>query len=568
MIKPRSKNHRLWGSFFVPWVCLFLSVFGGRAQVTVQIGQNFVGSDNSNITGPDGFPLTPPDGNGAVGLNYFVEFVNGSFAVYNKSDGSGVVQISALKFWSNGGPGGNGVGGITFASSDYVTDPRVIYDPASHRWFASQIDFDASAPDPSLESDYFLLGVSDTDDPSGSWHVFSFLAVTGSVQFADFPTLGVDANAVYLAGDMYHGQANSLGTSLTMIPKADLLANPPTVTNRVFLGTTPYASHGAILQPATCQDGSSSGNILAAGSVADDFLAHSNLVASTVVHPGATNAILAPGTNILVNSYTIPIEPTQPDGSNTLAVNDARISARVYTVGGVIYAVHNIEVNGRCAIRWYRINAASYALLESGTIADANLDLFFPSIAANANGVVVIGCNGCSINTYISSYAYVGQTVNGVTTFGNSVLLGAGSVIYHDLYEQFGLSPTGDSRWGDYSTVSVDPSDPNRFWTIQELPLYDGSLDINGNGDAVVWQMQITELITSLPSVRLGIALVGTNAMIFWPSSASGYQLQSATNLVASTIWSNVTQTLSTNGGTISVLVPASRGNQFFRLQK
>jgi hypothetical protein len=536
--------------------------------VSVQVGQNFVGTDNSNITGPDGFPLTPPDGNGAVGLNYFVEFVNGSFAVYNKSDGSGVVQISALKFWSNCGPGGTGVGGITFASSDYVTDPRVIYDPASHRWFASQIDFDASAPDPSLESDYYLLGVSDTDDPSGSWHVFSFLAAPGSVQFADFPTLGVDSNAVYLGGDMYHGQANSLGTSLTMIPKADLLASPPTVTNRVFLGTTSYASHGAILQPATCLDGSGSGNILAAGSVADDFLAHSNLVATSVVHPGATNATLAPGTNIFVNSYTIPTEPTQPDGSNTLAVNDARISARVYTVGGVIYAVQNIEVNGRCAIRWYRINAANYTLLESGTIADANLNLFFPSIAANANGVLVIGCNGCSINSYISAYAYVGQTVNGVTTFGNSVLLGAGSVNYHDLYEQSGLSTTGDSRWGDYSTVSVDPSDPTHFWTIQELPLYDSALDIYSSGDAVVWQMQITELITSLPSVRLSIALVGTNAMISWPGTATGFQLQSATNLTASAVWTNVTQTLSTNSGTISVLVPASHGRQFFRLQK
>ena len=44
--------------------------------------------------------------------------------------------------------------------------------------------------------------------------------------FADFPTLGVDSNAVYLAGDMYHGTNNSLGTSLTMIPKAGVLWLP------------------------------------------------------------------------------------------------------------------------------------------------------------------------------------------------------------------------------------------------------------------------------------------------------------------------------------------------------
>ncbi|HXR48777.1 MAG TPA: hypothetical protein VN784_15180 [Candidatus Limnocylindrales bacterium] len=48
----------------------------------------------------------------------------------------------------------------------------------------------------------------------------SFLAAPGGIRFADFPTLGVDTNAVYLAGDMYHGTNNSLGTSLTMILQA------------------------------------------------------------------------------------------------------------------------------------------------------------------------------------------------------------------------------------------------------------------------------------------------------------------------------------------------------------
>jgi hypothetical protein len=552
-MNPGVSNPRLWTGAFIS--CLFLSMAGGYAQVTVRLGQNFTGSDNSQTY------ITPADANGAVGLNYFVEFINGSFAVYNKSDGSGVVKISDMKFWTNKGPGGDGVGGINFASSDAVSDPRVIYDPASHCWFASQVDYDGGATDPTLESDYYLLAVSDTDDPSGSWHVFSFLAAPGGIRFADFPTLGVDASAVYLAGDMYHGETNSLGTSLTMIPKADLLAHPPVITNRIFFGVTNYATRGAVLQPVTCLDGSSRGNILAAGSLGDDFQAHSNLVATTVLNPGATNAVLAPAVNIFVDAYTTPLNATQPDGTATLADNDTRFSARVYTVGGVIFAVHNIEVNGRAAVRWYRFNAANYALLESGTIADTNLDLFFPSIAANANGVVVIACNGCSLDTFVSAYAYAGQTVNGVTAFGSSLLLASSSVNYHDLAEQLGTAD--QSRWGDYSAVSVDPSDPARFWTIQMLPIYDSALD---SGD--LWQTQITELITSVASPQLAITLAGTNAMVSWSSAAAGYQLQSATNLAASAVWSGVTQTLSTNGNTISVRVPISNGRQFFRLQK
>lgn len=536
-----------------------MAIFGvalvsAHAQVTIQIGQNFPGSDNSQTR------FTPADANGAVGVNDFVEFVNGSFAVYNKSDGSPVVKISDMQFWSNAGPGGGSVGGITFASSDAVSDPRVIYDPVSQRWFASQVKYDGNASDPTLESDYYLLGVSDTADPSGAWHVFSFLAVTGTVQFADFPTLGVDADAVYLAGDMYYGESNSLGTSLTMIPKADLLASPPTITNRVFFRTTAYTNHGAVLQPATCFDGSSAGNILAAGALGDDLQPHSNLVASTVLAPGTANATLSPGTNIFVESYTTPLPATQPDGTATLADNDARFSARVYTIGGVMYAVHNIEVNGRAAIRWYRLNAANGALLESGTITEANLDLIFPSIAANTNGVVVIACNGCGLNTYISAYAFGGLTVNGVTTFGNPVLLASGSVNYHDLNEQSGVAD--QSRWGDYSAVSVDPTDPTRFWTIQMLPIYDSLLD---SGD--LWQTQITELIATPQPPPLALALSGASLTLSWPGYAAGYQLQSAPSLTPSGAWANVTQTTVTNGSTISVQVPvAAGGKQFFRL--
>jgi hypothetical protein len=538
----------------LPFAFGLMLAAAAHAQVIVQLGQNFTGSGNSQTY------LTPADGNGAIGPKYFVEFINGAFAVYNKTNGARVLRITDTKFWSNAGPGGNG-GGLNFAPSDAVSDPRVIYDPVSQRWFASQVDYDGDVSDPTLESDYYLLAVSDNDDPTGAWHVFAFLADPESGNFADFPTLGVDASAVYLAGDMFYGENNPFGTSLTMIPKADLLASPPDVANRVFFGTMTYPDRGAVLQPVTCLDGSSSGNILAAGDLGYDLQPHFNLVASTVLNPGTPSATLAPATNILVDSYTVPFDPTQPDGTDTLADNDARFSAGVYTIGGVIFAVHNIQVNGHAAIRWYRINAANYAMLESGTIFAKNLDLFYPSIAANTNGVVVIGCNGCSINTYISSYACIGLTENGVTTFGIPVLLASGSVNYHDIHEQSGGA--AESRWGDYSTVSVDPSDPTHFWTIQMLPIYDGS---HGSGD--LWRMQITELITSLPSPQLTIALSGADVTLSWPFFASGYQLQSTTNLTAGSGWLPVLQTPFTNGSALSLVIPMSGPQEFFRLEQ
>jgi hypothetical protein len=173
---------------------------------------------------------------------------------------------------------------------------------------------------------------------------------------------------------------------------------------------------------------------------------------------------------------------------------------------------------------------------------------------------VVIGCNGCSIDTFISSYAYVGFTANGTTTFGDANLLASSTVNYHDINEQFGFD---ESRWGDYSTVSVDPSDATHFWTIQMLPIYDPLLD---GGD--LWQMQITELIASVAAPQLAISRTGANATISWPAFASGYQLQFTTNLTTGVGWSAVTQTPSTNGNTISIVLPAAVPQEFFRLKQ
>jgi hypothetical protein len=242
----------------------------------------------------------------------------------------------------------------------------------------------------------------------------------------------------------------------------------------------------------------------------------------------------------------------QPDGTSQLEANDARFCALVYGVNGVLYAVHSTELSNRIAIQWYRIRAADSALLESGTIAVTNLDLFFPSIAANTNGTVVIGCNGSSSNTFVSSFACVGQTVGGVTTFGSPILLCSGMTSYHGDDEAI----SGQSRWGDYSSTSVDPSDPNHFWTIQIVPV-----DVN------VWSTQITELLASPTLLTIARQSPG-QFQITWSAAAAGYQLQSTTNLVPPATWSKVTQTTQTNGNRISVALPVSVGPQFFRLTK
>ncbi len=499
----------------------------------MRIGQNFTGSTFGYQANESAY--VPPDCNGAVGPNHFVEFINGLFSVYNKATGGRVLIMTDLDFWSQAG--------VNLPSGWDVSDPRLIYDPSVQRWIAAQIDFGFDA------SNHFLLAISASADPTGPWKGLFIPVDPSGATSADFTTLGLDAQAVYLAADMFDANGNGLNSStLVSIPKTNLLAATPSATNRTRFGSLSFSSRGAILQPAICLDQSSSGNVLAVGNLGLDLASHSTLKASTVLKaagPGA--ATLAAPITITVNPYSVPINPPQPDGTSDLDDSDTRLSAQVYTVGGVLYAVHSTEVASRAAIRWYRLSATNYTVIESGTITDTNLDLFYPSIAANASGTVVIGCNGCSSDSFVSAYALVGATVNGVTSFNALLLLKAGVASYHN------TASGSDNRWGDYSATSVDPSDPTHFWTVQMYP----------SGPST-WSTQVTELLTVMP--RLTIAAAGASVRISWPSSATGLELQSSESLAPSATWLTVAQMQSTNGNQITVLVPATGEQQFFRL--
>jgi hypothetical protein len=536
------------------------------AQVTVQIGQNFTGTSyNPNA------PAIPPDSNGAIGPKHFMEFINGTVAVYNKTSGANVQRKTDVKFW--------GDAGVLLSSDSGLSDPRVIYDPRSDRWFSVQIDYstvgaDLCGLDPTFYANDFLLAVSVTNDPTKSWHGFLFQSDPDTGAFADFPTLGLDANAVYISGDFYKdGEDNPVGAGLVAIPKADLLARTPTVDNRTWLGIASYANRGQVLQPAICFDGSSSGNVLAVGDIGNDDSPHSNLVSFAVLDAGsAGGASLTPSAHLDVPAYVVPFNAdmgvpqfavTQPDGTANLIADDARLTAKVYAVGGVLYAAHSTELDGRIAIRWYRVGASNHTVLEAGTISDPDLDLFYPSIAANGYGTVVIAYNSSGINHFISCYAVVGSTANNVTTFGTPLLLQEGTIEYHGddelqnelLDEYFDCTLPVVSRWGDYSATSVDPSDPNRFWTIQMFP-----------EDTDIWSTQITELITFNPV--LSITRSNSQAIVSWPKPSLPFQLESTPTLSPTSTWTMVTQTFSTNNGRVFFQKPLAGGNTFFRLHQ
>jgi hypothetical protein len=526
-------------SFVPALACLLMLVCGSAnyrasAQVVVAIGQNFTAS----TLGVDSTAV-PPDSNGAVGPAHYVELVNGRFAVFDKNNGNKVKSTTDVTFWAQAG--------ITLRSGWDVTDPRIVFDPTVQRWFASQVDFDPSG---NVNTNRFLLAVSTTADPTGTWKAVAIASDPGGNDFADYPTLGIDAQGIYLSGDMFDANSNPVGPSLVSIPKSGLLANPPVTTGMTWFGVMSYNQRGDVLQPAICLDGSGQGHVLSAASIGLDlsgnFVTNNSLVSFRVQDvTGVPKATLTSSSVLTVPPYTVPLDPTQPDASSNLDDGDARFSACVYEVGGVLYAVHGTQVGNLAALRWYRIDPATQTVLESGTITDPVMDLFYPSIAANAGGTVMISYNGSSSSTFVSSFALIGNTVNGVTTFGQPVLLKSGSASYQN------TDSTGTSRWGDYSATSVDPMDPNIFWTIQEVP-----------STASRWSTQVTQVLTGFPT--LTSSLSGGNVVVSW--SGTVLTLQSTSDL-GNPQWTPVTQNLSTNNGVVTAALPISGAHDFFRLQ-
>src|SRR5262249_34582758 len=105
-------------------------------------------------------------------------------------------------------------------------------------------------------------------------------------------------------------------------------------------------------------------------------------------------------------------------------------------------------------------------------------DYYYPSIAANPAGDVVIGYSRSGASEFASGYASVGATSGGTLSFGSPILLKAGSVAY-----------TG-ARWGDFSATTLDPADPGIFWTTQEFAAPPSGVIANNN-----WATQATEVI-------------------------------------------------------------------------
>ena len=431
---------------------------GGTARAAIL--QQFQGGFSA-VSG-----YVPPDMGGAVGNGYVVQLLNG-VATIDSTTGTQVSQISLNTFFG--------------ASSGQLSDPRVIFDPSSQRWFASAI----TVPSPAgTIANNILVAVSAGANPTGGFTTLSF-ASANNTTFADFPTLGVNGAAVTIGtNDFSTSTGNYLASSLYSIPKSSLTAATPTLANQSsFIQTSNVGgAPQAATNPAT---GGTSTTVV---SVTTNQTGTQNFyTVSTVSGANAAGASLTTNGSVGQPFSNSPIAPTQPGGA-TYDPGDNRIGSGAYQVGNNIYFANTVSNGTQDQIAWNVLNTTTQTV-TTGLIGVAGLDLTYGSISANANGTFVVAFNGSGSSQNITDYYEICSALTGTC--------GAPQVAYTSPASNYYNAPGGTNRWGDYSWTTVDPTNPNNFWLFQEYALTN-----------TTWGTVVTEVGTAVPEPA-GIAVLG-----------------------------------------------------------
>jgi VCBS repeat-containing protein len=408
--------------------------------------------------------LLPPDTMGDIGPSQYLVAVNGRVRTIAKTTGvaDGAINTSLDVFFTS------------VRNGQQVTNPRVRFDRRVNRWYVLAINL--AVPN------RLLLAVSSTAviDGTTTWTYFAHdndrvAASNGDPCLADFPTLGVDEDALYVGVNQFCGTAiGSLAfdsTSGLVINKASVLDGvPATITTfhelAVGTGAGPYTPHGVDNFDTNTNVGYFIGV---------DNSALGSLQLRRVSDPGGTPTISGP-IPLAVAATELPIPVPHPGSTAPLDTQDDRLSQAVIR-NGRLWTTHQIEVNaageaalggGRTAQRWYELQNldTTPAVRQSGAVFDAAASnprsYFMGSVMVSGQGHVALG------STVAGATSFVNAAVTGrLASDPLGQMNGAPQVYSANASATYNVEAT-QQAWGGYSYTSVDPADDMTLWTLQQ----------------------------------------------------------------------------------------------------
>ena len=449
---------------------------------------SFEGLNNTENFNAFGGRITPPDTDGSVGPNHYVQQINILVRVWDKA---GTPLTAPFKLSSLFAP----LGGQCAVQD--AGDPIVLYDPLADRWMLSQFAFASQFSPPYHQ----CIAISMTPDPTGAYFAYDF--VTAGNEFPDYPKIGVWPDGYYMMVHQFTNGGPFNGSGVYSFDRVKMLAGNPTASYIYFnlnLTTNPEGVGGLLpsgvdgINPPPAGRPNTFAYITALdfGDPADglrlfDFHADFATPANSTFteRPEATyNSPLAVAPFSLVTPTgnggrrAVP----QPLPANVTSAVDAITDRLMHRMqyrnqGGHETLVMNHTVGApastifgtfRAAPRYYELRSTAsgpFVVQEQATFAPGgspgdNISRWMGSASEDNQGNLAVGYSVSSASTVFPGIRYAGRLATdppGGLAQGEATLIdGTGR-----------QTDTTNNRWGDYSGMSVDPSDDCTFWYTQ-----------------------------------------------------------------------------------------------------
>lgn len=405
-----------------------------------------------------GVNAAPPDTNGAAGLTQYVQWVNEAFGVFDKATGNLIYgPANGNTLWA-------GFGGPCQTAND--GDPIAQYDKISNRWVMTQF---AVSTTPYRQ----CVAVSTTSDATGTYARYEF---TYGTSFNDYPKLGVWPDGYYITYNMFANGQTFSGSRLCALDRAKMLAGLAATQqcfqlSSSFGGVLPSDLDGPTLPPV----GEPNYMVNFGTNNLRVWKFHVDWVT-----PG--NTTLTGPTTLAVSAFTIACGTggaciKQPNTTQKLdSLGDRLMYRLAYRNRGTFASLvvnHSVRIgngnNSNTAARWYelRVTGGTPSVFQQGTFSPDSNHRWMGSMAMDKVGNIGLGYSKSSTSLFPSVF-FTGRVPSdpaGTMQTETSLFGGAGS-------QNGGLN-----RWGDYSSLSVDPVDDCTLWYTTEYLKTTGSFN-------------------------------------------------------------------------------------------
>ncbi len=420
-------------------------------------GVSFEGVNNRN-------GVLPPDPTGDIGPNHYVQAVNLSFAIYSRTGAAALRprqrQHALQPAWA------------ASAKRQNDGDPIVLYDQLADRWLISQF----ALPNYPRGPFYQCIAISQTPDPTGAWYRYQF--TVSSIKMNDYPKFGVWPDGYYMSVNQFNqGTLSWGGEGVVVFERTKMLAGQTARmvyfdlynTDANLGGMLPADWDGATQPPAgapnpyTIVDDDAWGYSPDQLQIWNFHVDWTNTASSTFTKAG-TVAVDAFDSNMCGGARNcIP----QPGGI------EGRRDRRPPDVPPPVPQLRRLpdprpQPHGGCQRRGpgrrALVRAPQHRLGLGSSTSQATYSpdathRWMASVAMNGKGEIALGYTASSTSVY-PSVRFTGRVptdpLGQMTQGENTIVAGTGYQTH------------SSGRWGDYSQMSVDPTDDCTFWYTQE----------------------------------------------------------------------------------------------------